>query len=234
MTAPDAFATGTSMEKLVLTVLSGIASDESTKAKVGEILFQFLRRELSHEAASARLEGLIGSSTPIKSLESVSKTETAIHPPLARAVSIPGYRKQKNVWTPEEDQRLKAAVQAHGTDNWPMIATLVGGGRTRSQCSQRWQRGIDPKIIKCNWSREEEEKLLEAVALHGSKAWTKISAEMGNRSDVQCRFRYKFLCKKAKEANRPVQPISAPQALTHIAGGQLGPPESILDNPDRK
>jgi hypothetical protein len=57
---------------------------------------------------------------------------------------------------------------------------------------------IDPKIDKSNWSEEEEQKLIRLVSEHGDKSWTRIAAEMGSRSDVQCRFRYKFWARKAQ------------------------------------
>lgn len=128
--------------------------------------------------------------------------------------TVPGYRKKARRWTPEEDARLATAVQMNGVENWPAVAAYVGGDRTRSQCSQRWHRCIDPNISKSNWSREEEQKLIDAVKTYGSKAWTRIAAEMGDRCDVQCRFRYGFLQKKAKEMNTEIQPISAPMAVT--------------------
>jgi hypothetical protein len=54
--------------------------------------------------------------------------------------------------------------------------------------------------------------LIDAVQTYGPKAWTRIASELGGRTDVQCRFRYKFLCKKATEAGTPVTPISMPRA----------------------
>jgi hypothetical protein len=75
---------------------------------------------------------------------------------------------------------------------------------------------LDPRLLKCNWSQEEEQKLLDSVNLHGEKAWTRIAAELGNRNDVQCRFRYRFLCQKARQIDGAVRPISAPRALIPI------------------
>jgi hypothetical protein len=66
----------------------------------------------------------------------------------------------------------------------------VGNSRTRSQCSQRWQRGLDPRISRRPWAREEGTALARAVAICGEKAWIRVSQELGNRSDVQCRYRY--------------------------------------------
>jgi hypothetical protein len=40
------------------------------------------------------------------------------------------------------------------------------------------------------WTYEEERRLLELVGAHGPRSWTRISAELGNRSDVQCRYHY--------------------------------------------
>lgn len=148
---------------------------------------------------------------------------------------LSGFRKKARPWTAEEDQRLTNAINANGTENWPLVATLVGGDRTRSQCSQRWHRVLDPKISKCNWSREEEQKLLNAVQEYGNKAWTRIATEMGNRSDVQCRFRYKFLLKKATENQTEIGPISASQDTlnqvsqsVNISQLQLGQYNNIL------
>ena len=154
----------------------------------------------------------------------------SIQPPLQppffnqKIAPISGYRKKARPWTPEEDQRLINAINANGTENWPLVTSLVGGDRTRSQCSQRWHRVLNPKISKSNWSREEEQKLLNAVQEYGNKAWTRIATEMGNRSDVQCRFRYKFLVKKAKENDTELVPISASQdTLNQVSqSGNMG------------
>jgi hypothetical protein len=69
---------------------------------------------------------------------------------------------------------------------------------------------LDPKLPKWNWSQEEEQKLLDSVRTHGDTAWTKVAADLGNRSDVQCRFRYRFLVKKGRGAGTDARPVSAP------------------------
>ena len=74
----------------------------------------------------------------------------------------------------------------------PVQNTLVV---VEPQCSQRWIRVLDPHISKEQWSSEEETKLLELVGYYGTKAWFKISQIFGNRSDVQCRYKYMQLSK---------------------------------------
>ena len=107
----------------------------------------------------------------------------------------PHNRKKTRTWGGYEDQRLIAGVYKYGLDNWPMVATFVGSGRTRAQCAQRWARGLNPRICKKHWSHAEDEQLKQLVQTYGEKSWTKIAAAFGNRSDVQCRYHYRQLVK---------------------------------------
>jgi hypothetical protein len=102
-------------------------------------------------------------------------------------------RKKTRSWTTSEDYRLIMGVHLYGENNWSEVSEFVGGGRTRSQCSQRWCRVIDPKISKEHWTTEEEKKLLQLVKKYGDKSWIKVAQEMNGRSDVQCRYKYKKL-----------------------------------------
>ena len=113
-----------------------------------------------------------------------------------RPQTSPAKRKKPKTWTAEEDQKLTEAVQTHGAENWILVAQCVGGGRTRSQCSQRWLRVINPKLKKLSWTNEEDELLIRAVQAVGTKSWTKVAALVGHRCDVQCRYRYQQLMKK--------------------------------------
>jgi hypothetical protein len=194
-----------------------LSADNPKESVVNQILDAFAHQQISIVEATARLETLVGNSDAIRTAG-------------GRIVPIAGFRKKAVRWSPEEDERLIAAVQTHGSDNWPLVAATVGGGRSRSQCSQRWVRGLDPRINKANWSSEEEQALLNAVQIHGPKSWTRIAGDMGDRSDVQCRFRYSFLCKKAQEAGTAVQPISPPKGVMPSTGeALLAPLESRAD-----
>lgn len=107
-----------------------------------------------------------------------------------RESTIPN-RKKSHCWTSSEDERLLAAVHRYGIDNWSSVAHFVGNARTRSQCSQRWFRGIDPRLSKNLWTHEEDNMLISLVSYYGDRSWTKVASKLGNRSDVQCRYHYK-------------------------------------------
>jgi hypothetical protein len=139
-----------------------------------------------------------------------------------------GARNKTRSWNTQEDNRLLAAVRKYGLgagSTWSTIADFVGNGRTRSQCSQRWIRVLDPRICNQQWNREEDQSLLSLVAQHGEKAWMKIATLLGNRSDVQCRYRY-FQLQKCGQDQRPdvhtrqieepieLRPLDIPETLS--------------------
>jgi hypothetical protein len=103
-------------------------------------------------------------------------------------------------WSQSEDNRLLWAVHSHGVQAWPAISKFVGNGRSHAQCAQRWFRGLDPRISKEDWTTEDDARLLQLVVQHGERGWTWVSGEMGNRSDVQCRYRYFKLKRTGRHA----------------------------------
>lgn len=107
-------------------------------------------------------------------------------------------RQKARTWTQYEDQRLLAGMRLFGCDNWPRIADFVGNGRNRSQCSQRWHRGLNPTIYKGPWTKKEEDELVSLVEKFGEKSWRQIASVFGNRSDVQCRYHYQQLVRVRK------------------------------------
>jgi len=68
-------------------------------------------------------------------------------------------------------------------------------GRTHWQCSQRWQKVLQPGLIKGPWTGAEDEKLRHRVALQLEKnsaaiSWTEVAAGVMGRTPKQCRERY--------------------------------------------
>nr|XP_011467603.1 PREDICTED: transcription factor WER-like [Fragaria vesca subsp. vesca] len=53
------------------------------------------------------------------------------------------------------------------------------------------QKPTPTALVKGKWTPDEDEKLIEAVALHGAKNWTSIASKAGlNRSGKSCRLRW--------------------------------------------
>jgi nuclear transport factor 2 (NTF2) superfamily protein len=165
-------------------------------AQIRDILTRYIAQQLSFQDCLGILMPVLGSPQPIEKLEAILRTPQfplPCHgPPTAVAQDV---RAKTRPWSSYEDQRLLAGIYRFGFVDWQLIAMFVGNGRTKAQCSQRWTRGLDPKLCKEQWSTEEDARLVDLVALYGEKSWTRIVSELGNRCDVQCRYRYKQLQK---------------------------------------
>lgn len=60
---------------------------------------------------------------------------------------------RKGLWTAEEDERLRAAVQKHGV-KWRMVSEDVKT-RNGDQCWKRWNDCLKPDIDHSPWSAQE-------------------------------------------------------------------------------
>ncbi|GKV03397.1 hypothetical protein SLEP1_g15705 [Rubroshorea leprosula] len=82
----------------------------------------------------------------------------------------PTRRSTKGQWTAEEDEILRRAVQRFKGKNWKKIAECFKD-RTDVQCLHRWQKVLNPELIKGPWSKEEDEVIIELVNKFGPKKW---------------------------------------------------------------
>jgi hypothetical protein len=162
---------------------------ESQCCEIHSLVYQYLEGRLSHSALAAAYQTKFHTVAPLERLREILNVQ-ADPIPAHRNLLNPGVRRKMQQWSAIEDTRLIAAIHRFGTDPWNAVARFVGNSRTPSQCSQRWQRSLNPRISRSRWTPEEEARLLALVAHHGSRSWIRVSAEMPHRSDVQCRYRY--------------------------------------------
>ncbi|KAG9441066.1 hypothetical protein H6P81_016920 [Aristolochia fimbriata] len=106
-----------------------------------------------------------------------------------RRIAGPAKRQSKGCWTEEEDEKLIKQVQYYGGRNWKKIAESFLG-RTDVQCLHRWQKVLNPELIKGPWTKEEDDQIIELVAKHGSKKWSIIAKSLPGRIGKQCRERW--------------------------------------------
>ncbi|KAG5184475.1 Homeodomain-like protein, partial [Tribonema minus] len=92
-------------------------------------------------------------------------------------------------WAPDEDERLNAAVQAHGATKWKRIAAQVGT-RNHVQCLQRWKKVLRPDLKKGDWTPEEDALLTDTVQSGTCKNWGKVALHLPNRTYRQCQLRW--------------------------------------------
>lgn len=107
----------------------------------------------------------------------------------SRRTTGPTRRSTKGQWTAEEDEILRKAVQRFKGKNWKKIAECFKD-RTDVQCLHRWQKVLNPELVKGPWSKEEDEIIVELVEKYGPKKWSTIAQHLPGRIGKQCRERW--------------------------------------------
>ncbi|KAK3541304.1 hypothetical protein QTP86_020974, partial [Hemibagrus guttatus] len=92
-------------------------------------------------------------------------------------------------WSREEDERLKKLVEQNGTDAWRLIANYFPT-KTDGQCQHRWQKVLNPELVKGPWTKEEDQRVIELVHKYGPKRWSVIAKHLQGRIGKQCRERW--------------------------------------------
>lgn len=177
------------------------------------ILTDFVDGKISQLEAETVFMRKVGSAKPVQRVSEIlsvgekplpainEKFFPTMHPGMTQA----NPRKKARAWTEQEDTRLLAAINKFGLDSWLEVTDFVGSGRTRAQCSQRWFRGLDPRISKYLWTTEEEARLVDLVKEFGDHSWTKVANALGNRSDAQCRYHYYQITKGNEDETAPTR-----------------------------
>jgi len=98
-------------------------------------------------------------------------------------------RASKAKWTLEEDEVLTRSVLVNGEGNWKKIAQTLSD-RSHLQCLHRWQKVLNPALVKGPWKEEEDQKLMDLVEKYGPKDWSIIASHIQGRIGKQCRERW--------------------------------------------
>lgn len=136
-------------------------------------------------AASASSVSENSGGVTVKSSEVCSPMPTS---PAHRRTTGP-IRRAKGGWTPEEDDTLRRAVAAYRGKCWKKIAEFFTD-RSEVQCLHRWQKVLNPDLVKGPWTQEEDDKIIELVARYGPTKWSVIAKSLHGRIGKQCRERW--------------------------------------------
>ncbi|KAE8663009.1 putative Osmotic avoidance abnormal protein [Hibiscus syriacus] len=98
-------------------------------------------------------------------------------------------RRAKGGWTLEEDETLRNAVAAFKGKSWKKIAEFFPD-RSEVQCLHRWQKVLNPDLVKGPWTQEEDDKIIDLVSKYGPTKWSVIAKSLPGRIGKQCRERW--------------------------------------------
>jgi len=93
-----------------------------------------------------------------------------------------------------------------------------GPSKSDVQCLHRWQKVLDPRLVKGPWKPEEDELIQRLVQQHGAKKWSVIAAALPGRIGKQCRERWH---NREKHNTRTARVLHAQRADAH--GGSSTP-----------
>ncbi|XP_043687412.1 transcription factor MYB14-like [Telopea speciosissima] len=89
---------------------------------------------------------------------------------------------KKGAWTPEEDKKLVAYITRYGHWNWRELPKYAGLSRCGKSCRLRWMNYLRPNIKIGNFSREEEEIIINMHQALGNK-WATMATKLPGRTD---------------------------------------------------
>jgi hypothetical protein len=93
-------------------------------------------------------------------------------------------------WAPEEDELLTRLVTESQIVSWAVLANFFPT-KTAPQLAGRWDKVINPQLVKGSWTREEDETIITFVRANGDKGWAKLAILLPGGTGKQCRERFK-------------------------------------------
>jgi hypothetical protein len=103
----------------------------------------------------------------------------------------PQFRINRNTqWTHEEDELLKTLIGDSPTVSWCALARFLPNKKP-SQIAGRWDKVLNPALVKGCWTHEEDCLILQFVKVHGDMDWAGLARTLPGRTGKQCRERYK-------------------------------------------
>jgi hypothetical protein len=94
-------------------------------------------------------------------------------------------------FTQDEDEGIVRLVAECGTSDWSMIASKLGGDRTKRQVRERWQNYINPEL-NAEYT-EAEDCLLESLFEQLGPKWSTIAVALHRKSGISVRNRHRTL-----------------------------------------
>lgn len=106
----------------------------------------------------------------------------------------------KGPWTDKEDQLLRNWIEKNGASNWTKCSEYIKG-RTGKQCREHWNNSLDPKLIKGQWTSEEDLLIMIFYEKYGG-SWKKIIPIFEKRTENSIKNRFFSQLRKIASKNQ--------------------------------
>ncbi|KAK1422881.1 hypothetical protein QVD17_18170 [Tagetes erecta] len=89
---------------------------------------------------------------------------------------------KKGAWSQDEDNKLRTYIKKHGHANWRQVPKFAGLSRCGKSCRLRWMNYLHPNMKHGNFTKEEEDVIIDMHNKLGNK-WSKMATVLSGRSD---------------------------------------------------
>ncbi|KAK7345772.1 hypothetical protein VNO77_16383 [Canavalia gladiata] len=117
---------------------------------------------------------------------------------------------KKGPWTPHEDLILINYINTYGHKNWRALPKQAGLLRCGKSCRLRWTNYLRPDIKRGNFTREEENMIIQLHEMLGNR-WSAIAARLPGRTDNEIKnVWHTHLKKKKRPKQEQEEPVNFP------------------------
>ncbi|KAF5762457.1 putative transcription factor MYB-HB-like family [Helianthus annuus] len=114
---------------------------------------------------------------------------------MVKSLSLDKNGIRKGAWSEEEDDKLRAYIHRYGHWNWGLLPKFAGLSRSGKSCRLRWMNYLRPNIKHGNFTKEEDNLIIDLRKKLGNK-WAAIAANLPGRSDNEIKNRWNTHLKK--------------------------------------